>query len=58
MNAQVSLALLALVSPACALAFVARIASIDARMPRFAHCVVRRCASNPRRHLLSFRASP
>ncbi|SAK49205.1 hypothetical protein AWB75_01229 [Caballeronia catudaia] len=58
MNAHISLALLALVSPACALAFVARIASIDARMPRFAHCVAQRRASNPRRHLPSFRASP
>ncbi|MCE4544288.1 MULTISPECIES: hypothetical protein [unclassified Caballeronia] len=57
MNAHVSLALLALVSPACALAFVAWSASIDLRMPRLAYRAARG-ASNPRRHLLSFRASP
>ncbi|WP_321793905.1 hypothetical protein [Caballeronia sp. J97] len=58
MNAHISLVLFALVSPACALAFQAWVASIDARAPRLAYCAARRCAANPRRHLLSFRASP
>ncbi|SAK58313.1 hypothetical protein AWB80_02396 [Caballeronia pedi] len=58
MNAHVSLLLLALVAPACAPAFRVWVASIDACVPRLACCAVHRGASNPRRHLLSFRASP
>ncbi|SAL10677.1 hypothetical protein AWB73_00144 [Caballeronia turbans] len=58
MSAHVSLVLLALVSPACALALRAGIASIDTRVPRLAFCAALRGVSNPRRHLLSFRASP
>ncbi|GJH10766.1 hypothetical protein IAG25_18840 [Caballeronia sp. EK] len=58
MNAHASLVLLALVSPACALAFRAWVASIDIRVPRLAYCAALRGVSNPRRHLLSFRASP
>ena len=58
MNAHASLALLALVSPACALTFVAWIAGIDMRAPRIAYCAAHRGASNPRRHLISFRAAP
>jgi hypothetical protein len=58
MNAHASLVLLALVSPACALAFQTCLVRIDTRAPRLAHCVAPRCASNPRRHVLSFRASP
>ena len=58
MNAYLGLALLALVTPACALALRAWTARIDAYVPRLAYRDDERGASNPRRHLLSFRASP
>ncbi|SAL59915.1 hypothetical protein AWB71_03330 [Caballeronia peredens] len=58
MNAHVSLVLFALVSSAAAPAFRAWVASIDGRVPRFSYRVAVTGASNPRRHLLSFRASP
>ncbi|WP_160167933.1 hypothetical protein [Caballeronia insecticola] len=58
MNAHVSLVLIALVSSVAAPAFRAWAASIDVRVPRLAYGVAVIGADNPRRHLLSFRASP
>ncbi|SAK46886.1 hypothetical protein [Caballeronia ptereochthonis] len=58
MNAHISLVLFALVSAASALTFRAWVACIDGRVPRLAYRVAVTRASNARRHLLSFRASP